>query len=624
VLPFNGAAWSRRRLLATGAYGLALGAGLRLTPAVAQSQSMRSHGMSAFGALKYPADFAHLDYVNPNAPKGGVFTQLAGAGGATFNSLNVFILKGDPAVEVALTFASLMTRAYDEPDAVYGMAAESVSVGDSGQTYRFTLRPGIRFHDGSPITAADVVYSLNILKTEGRPNYQTVLRDLQSVEAEGDATVVLRFASSRGRDAPVLAAGMPIFSRAYYDAKYPFDETTLEPPLGSGPYRVGKLEQGRFIELERVPDWWGTALPIMRGLFNFDVMRSEYYRDREVAFEGFTAKTYLFREEYTSKTWATRYTFPAIQSGRVKREVIPDERPSGAQGWMINTRREKFRDPRLREALALAFDFEWANKNLMYGSYARTHSYFQNSDMMAKGRPGPGELALLEPFRGQVAEEVFAEPWSPPQSDGSGQDRSLRRRATELLSAAGWTLKDGKRRNLQGEILRVELLFVDRTFEPHHQVLAKGLNALGIEATLRLVDPAQARVRTEDFDFDITVDRMIFPQIPGDTLRTYFSSQSAATRGSFNLAGIAHPAIDALIERAIAADSQDALNDACRALDRVVRAGRYWIPHWYKASHWLAYWDAFGQPGKKPRYARGAPDTWWHDAAKAAKIEGPG
>jgi microcin C transport system substrate-binding protein len=522
-----------------------------------------------------------------------------------------------------LTFASLMARNFDEPDAVYAYAAESVAAAEDGTSYRFRLREGITFHDGTPITAADIAASLAMMKDKGHPIYQFMLRDLEGTDEVDARTVVLRFAARRARDAPLNAAGMPIFSNAYY-AHRNFDDTSLDPPLGCGPYRVGRFEQGRYVEFERVKNWWGAELPVARGLYNFDTLRSEYYRDRDVAFEGFTGKNYQFREEYTSRTWATRYDFAALREGRVKREVIRDDRPSGAQGWIFNTRRGKFKDPRLREAFAVAFDFEWTNKNIMFGSYERTHSYFQNSPMMAKGKPSPEELALLEPFRGKVPDEVFGEPWTPPVSDGSGRDRRLLRRAGELLNAAGWTVKDAKRVNARGERLEVEFLMNERSFEPHHQTYVRNLNQLGIGASLRLVDPAQFKVRTDEFDFDMTVVRMVFPQTPGDTLRSYFSSQSAAIKGSQNLAGIADPVVDALIQKAIAADSRSALVTACRALDRVLRWGRYWVPHWYKGTHWLAYWDYFSHPTTKPRYARGAPETWWYDRDKAARIERAG
>ena len=373
--------------------------------------------------------------------------------------------------------------------------------------------------------------------------------------------------------------------------------------------------------IERVKDFWGADLPVCRGQNNFDVVRYEYYRDREVGFEGFTAKSYLFREEFTSRTWSTRYDFPAMKAGRVKRDTLPDDTPSGAQGWFINTRRTKFADPRLREALCDAFDFEWTNKTIMYGAYLRTVSVFQNSDMMAQGKPGADELALLEPFRGRVPDEVFGEPYTPPVSDGSGQDRALLRKATKLLQDAGCVIKDGARVLPDGTRISIEFLIDEPTFEPHHMPFIKNLGTLGIDATLRIVDPVQYQARCDAFDFDITVDRFGFSATPGDALRSYFSSQAAALTGSKNLAGMADPAIDALIDAIIAAPSRPALVTACRALDRVIRAGRYWIPHWYKPTHWVAYWDVFGRPPAGPRYARGIPETWWYDPDKAAKIE---
>ena len=607
---------------------LALGAGA-LASAVAGTargdDEAERHGMSAFGDLKYPPNFPHFDYVNPNAPKGGVFSHIGSTRAfnqnfLTFNSLNSYILRGDGAHGMQLTFASLMASASDEPDSMYGLAARAVQMSADGTSYRFLMRPGIRFHDGSPLTAHDVAFSLQVLKDKGHPIAQQLLRDFVGAQAADDATAVVRFAPNRARDVPLFVASLPIFSRTYYAGR-PFDETTLEVPLGCGPYRVGRFEVGRYIELERVKDWWGAELPVARGQNNFDVVRYEYYRDRDVAFEGFTGKSYLFREEFTSRIWATRYDFPAIREGRVKRDVVPDHTPSGAQGWFLNTRREKFKDRRLREALIYGFDFEWTNKTIMYGSYARTHSVFQNSNMMADGRPGADELALLEPFRGRLEDEVFGEPFVPPVSDGSGQDRAMLRKASALLQEAGFGVKDGKRVSKNGERVAIEFLLDEPSFQPHHMTFIKNLGILGFDASLRMVDPVQFRKRVDDFDFDVVVQRFSFSSTPGDSLRSYFSSQAAALKGSQNLAGISDPVVDALIEKVISAQTRSDLVTACKALDRVIRAGRYWIPHWYKASHWLAYWDVFGRPREKPRYARGIPETWWYDRDRAVRLE---
>ena len=591
-------------------------------PALAQDSER--HGMSAFGDLQYPADFPNFNYVNPNAPKGGTYSETVGSRGyngsfLTFNSLNSYILKGEGALGMELTFATLMARSGDEPDAMYGLAARGVAISDNGLAYRFTLRPEAKFHDGTPITAQDVVWSFTALKDKGHPIITQQLRDFKGAEAVDDRIVVLRFAEKRGRDVPLFVAGLPIFSRAYYST-HEFDQSTLDPPLGSGPYKVRRFETGHFIDFERVKDWWGAILPVSRGQSNFDVVRYEYYRDRDVAFEGFTARSYLFREEFTSRTWATRYDFPAFKDGRVKRDTIPDDTPSGAQGWFINTRREKFKDRRLREALIDAFDFEWTNKNIMYSSYDRTHSVFQNSPMMAMGKPDAAELALLEPFRGKLPEEVFGEAYLPPVTDGSGQDRGPLRHGAQLLDEAGCALRGGKRLLPNGQPIVIEFLLDEPGLQPHHFPYLKNLGTLGIEATMRVVDPVQYRKRIDDFDFDVTVDRFSFSSTPGDSLRTYFTSQSAGIKGSQNHAGIADPAIDALVDIIIGAKSRAELTTACKVLDRVIRSGRYWIPHWYKASHWIAYWDVFARPTGKPRYARGIPETWWYDNDKAAKL----
>lgn len=615
---------SRRRALSLFASAAAVAAASSRVIS-ASAQNADRHGISAFGDLKYPPDFPHFSYVNPNAPKGGVFSQIGpnrqfNQSFQTFNSLNSFVLKGDAAQGMELTFAALMVRSGDEADAMYGLAASSVRISDDELTYRFTLRSQAKFHDGTPLTAHDVVWSLTTLKEKGHPIITQQLRDFTGAEAADDRTVIVRFAEKRGRDVPLFVAALPIFSRTYYSKK-PFDESTLDIPLGSGAYKVGRFQVGHFIEFERVTDWWGADLPVSRGQSNFDTLRFEYYRDREVGFEGFTAKNYLFREEFTSRTWATRYDFPAFKEGRVKRDVLPDDTPSGAQGWFINTRRDKFKDRRLREALIDAFDFEWTNKNIMYGSYERTHSVFQNSPMMAKGKPDAAELALLEPFRGKLPDEVFGEPYVPPVTDGSGQDRQWLRRGAQLLNDAGYALNKGKRVLPSGKPITIEFLIDEPTFQPHHLPYIKNLSVLGIDATLRVVDPVQYRARVDGFDFDITVERFSFSATPGDSLRTFFSSQAAATKGTQNLAGIADPAVDTLVDIIIAAKTRAELTAACKALDRVIRAGRYWIPHWYKASHWIAYWDVFGHPASKPRYFRGIPETWWYDRDKAAKLD---
>jgi microcin C transport system substrate-binding protein len=483
----------------------------------------------------------------------------------------------------------------------------------------FHLRPEAHFADGTELTADDVVFSLDALKEKGHPLYHQMLEDVVKAEAVDPRTVRYTFKGDLVRDLPLTVAGLPIFSKAYY-ATQPFDQTTLDPPLGSGPYVVDSIAQGRTIVYRRNPNYWAKDLPVNRGRFNFDKIRFEYFRDRTAAMEAFKAGTYDFREEFTSKVWATEYDFPAIRDGRVKKEVLPDETPSGTQGFFLNTRREPLNDPRVRKTLDLAFDFEWANRNLFYGLYTRTQSFFENSAMKAEGPPSHAERALLTGLGVPVSDEALGVAYVPRESDGSGQDRDLLVEAGKLLDEAGWTVKNGMRVNAKGEPLKLEILYFEDVFERLNAPYVKNLKLLGIYASMRMVDPAQYQQRLKNFDFDITTERYQMRNTPGVELRSYFGSQAAKTDGTLNLAGISDPAVDALIERVIAAKSRDEINTAARALDRVLRAGHYWVPHWYKPSFNIAYWDKFSRPEKKPRYDRGILDTWWYDEAKAAKL----
>ncbi|HSM18834.1 MAG TPA: extracellular solute-binding protein, partial [Hyphomicrobiales bacterium] len=541
---------------------------LALTGAAAEPR----HGLSAFGDLKYPADFAHFDYVNPDAPKGGTFSLIGWGGVRTFNSLNAYILKGDSAEGMDLTFDALMVRAQDEPDAVYGLVAETADRAEDGRSVTFTLRPEARFSDGSPLTAEDVAFSFEVLKSEGHPIYRQTLRDVEKVEMLGPHKLRYSFSGDLVRDLPLTVATLPIFSRSYYQDQ-PFAETTLEPPLGSGPYVVSEVKQGRTIAYGRNPDYWGKDLPVNRGRWNFDEIRYEYFRDRTAAMEAFKAGAYDFREEFTSRVWATEYNFPAVSDGRVKRETLPDETPSGTQGYFLNTRRPLLADEQVREALGLAFDFEWTNRNLFYGLYERTQSYFENSPMKAEGEPSPAERAILDGLGVSIDKQALGPAVVPPVSEGSGQDRRLLRRAATLLEDAGWTIENGRRVNAEGEPLGLEILMFEPTFERVNAPFVKNLKLLGIDAAMRIVDPAQFERRMKSFDFDITTRRYVMNLTPGVELRSYFGSQAAATDGSLNLSGIADAAVDKLIDRIISAEDRDELTTATRALDRVLRAG---------------------------------------------------
>ncbi len=614
---------TRRAALKASAGG-ALAALVARPLAALADDSVETHGLSSFGDLALPPDFPHFAYVNPEAPTGGLLSlQITGTSGNqnfdTFDTLNIYTWKGNGAAGMSTTFDTLMTANGDEPDSVYGLLAQSVRVSADKLDYRFRLRPEARFFDGSKVTAADVAFSLNVLKDKGHPIYAQLLKEVESADAEGDDVVHVRFVEGRSRDAHLIVVGMPVFSGAWWSGR-DFTAATLEAPLGSGAYRVKTFEQGRFIEYARDPNYWGAKLPVNLGQNNFDRLRYEYYRERQVAFEAFKAGAINYHEEYTSRFWATSYDFPAVKDGRIKKEVLHNGAPSTTQGWYLNTRREQFRDPRVREAIGLAFDFEWTNKNVMYSSYKRIISFFPNTDMEAKGKPGPDELKLLEPFRDKLAPSVFDDPYTPPVGDGSGSDRALLKRAYDLLLSAGYK-RDGATLLLpNGKPLTIEFLDSNSAMQPHTMPFIQNLGKLGIQASLRIVDPAQLKSRTEAFDYDVVTEALPGSTTPGVGLRVVFSSAAAAQNGSRNLAGVVDPAVDALIETIAAATSRDQLDSACRALDRVLRAGHYWVPMWYRDTAWVAYWDAFSRPERQPKLGTGAPGTWWWDEAKAKTI----
>ncbi|MDX7949773.1 extracellular solute-binding protein [Lichenihabitans sp. Uapishka_5] len=592
--------------------------------AEAATGEAESHGLSVFGDLALPPDFKALPYVNLQAPKGGAIRLQTGGGGGnqnftTFDTLNIFILKGNGAAGMGTIFDTLMTGSLDEPSALYGLAAKSVRWSADKLTYRFSLRPEARFHDGSPLTAADVAFSLNILKDKGHPVIRTTLRHLDAAVAEDPGTVRITLNPARSRDLPLIIAGQPIFSKAYYRTQ-PFDQTTLERPLGSSAYKVGAFEQGRFIGFERVKDYWAKDLPINLGQSNFDLVRYEYFRERQVGFEGFKSGVITFQEDFTSINWAKGYDFPAVKDGRVKKETITDQAPRGVQAWWFNSRRPKFQDPRIRDALRYAFDFEWTNQNIMFGLFQRTVSYFQNSGMAAVGTPSPEELALLEPFRGKVSDLVFGEAPMPPKSDGSGQDRALLAQAYKLLVAAGCT-RDGTVLKLpSGEPLTIEFLDFQGALERHTAPFIKNLRLLGIDANYRVVDTAQYQARVNAFDYDVVTQRYGASFTPGEDLRVIYGSEAARTPGSQNLTGVADPVVDALIEKALVAQSRAELTTICRCLDRVLRAGFYGVLMWNNPDHWLAYWDLFGRPATPPKYDPGVLSTWWADDAKVQAL----
>lgn len=577
----------------------------------------KKHGLSIFGDLKYGPDFKHFDYVNPDAPKAGKMSTI---GGLSFDSFNPFILTGDPEAGVGgLTFDTLLTSADDEPDSAYGLVAKSVELADDKMSVTFFMRPEAKFSDGSALTAEDVVFSFDILKTKGHPRYRIALRDVVKAEALDKYTVRYTFKGQLVRDLPLLVSGLPILSKAYYTT-HDFTKPSQEAPLGSGPYKLVDFKPNTYATYALRPDYWAKDLPVNRGRNNFKELELRYYNDRTSGLLAFTAGEYAFREEFTSKTWATEYNFPAIKDGRVIRESLPDHNPSGTQGWFVNTRRAKFKDKRLRRALDYAFDFEWSNKHLFYGLYTRTQSYFENSPMKATGKPGSDELKLLEPFRSKLPKEVFGEVYTPPVSDASGRDRKLLREAHRLLTEAGYTMKDGQRVDKDGKVLELKFLRAEEGFDRIILPFVNNLKALGIKARIEPVDAAQYERRLKSFDFDIIIQRYVMSKTPGVELLSYFSSRVADTSGSRNLAGIKNPVVDALIDKVMGAQTRDDLDAAVKSIDRVLRAENYWVPQWYKASHNIAYWNKFSRPKIAPKYATGVLDTWWYDEAKAAKL----
>ncbi len=579
------------------------------------TQAAPSHGLSVFGDLKYPASFSHFEYVSPDAPKGGRMALIGPVANDTFDSFNGYILKGDAAQGLALIFDTLMARAMDEPDAVYGLVAKTADLAADRKSLVFELRPEAEFADGTGLAAEDVCDSFRLLSTLGHENIRLTIRDVAACDVLAPHRVRYRFKSGGIRDLPLSIAALPIFSKAYY-AQHDFAKTSLEAPLGSGPYKIKSYKTGEYVAYERRADYWAKDLPVNRGRFNFDEVRFDYFRERTAGFEALKSGVIDLREEYTSRDWATAYDFPALKEGRVQQSTLPDETPSGAQGYFFNLRREKFQDIRVRRAFNLAFDFEWTNKNLFYGLYERTASFFESSPLKAVGAPPAEELAILEPMRAMLRSEVFSAPELPPVSDGSGQDRKLLRQASDLLDQAGWAKENDLRKNAKGETLSAEFLIESPVFERVLGPYVKNLKLLGIDASIRIVDDAQYQSRRKSFNYDILSSRFGSDVTPGTGLRVFFGTASADAPGSFNISGVKSPAIDALIEQAIAADSRKELDIAGRALDRVLRAEVFWVPNWHKASHWIAHWDRYGWPAVKPKYDRGIVDTWWYDSAK--------
>ncbi len=566
-----------------------------------------SHCLTLYGECKYKADFKHFDYVNPNAPKGGA-VKLAETG--SFDNLNQFILKGVKAPGITMIFDSLMVASQDEPQSMYGLIASAVDISGDNSSAEFTLRKEAKFHDGTPITPDDVVFTFTILREKGDPTYKMLFAPVVKVEKTAPDKVKFTFNETKNKELPMLVASVPIISKAYY-AKVDFEKTTLESPLSNGSYKVESVEQGKNIIYKRAADYWAKDLPVSRGQYNFDTIRYDMYRDENVTLEALKSGNYDFRREYIARNWATAYDVLAVKDGRIIKREIPDNTPQGMQAFIFNTRQTKFADRRVREAIGLTLDYEWINKTIFYGAYTRNKSFFENTDFQSNSIPEGKELALLEKFKDELPPALFTQPFANPVTDGSGNPRENLLKAQKLLEEAGWTVKDGKRVNAKGEQLSLEFLLRQPTMERVAAPMRKNLERLGIASSIRMVDDAQYQKRTDEGDFDMVsvwINRGVF--FPGNEQMSYWHSSQADVKGSNNLAGFKSKAVDGVLDELLKAHDKDSLVAAGRALDRALLWENVVIPHWHSGSFRVAYWDKFGIPETLPKYNLGF-QAWW-------------
>lgn len=603
-------------------------------PALAADPAVtRSHGLTILGTPKLPGDFTHFPYVNPDAPKGGE-VSLAAVG--TFDGFNPFILRGSaeghgvaPWVimpggsgsgsTVGHIWESLLTPSADEVATSYGHLAQTIELPADRMWVAFELRPEAKFSDGQPVTAEDVAWSFRTLLEKGRPSYRIQLGDVKDVVVEGPRRIVFHFKTNENRELPLMVGSLPVMPKHFFEGR-DFAKPLTDPPIGSGPYRITSFELGRSVVFERRPDWWAADMPTGKGTNNFGKVRFEYFRDSTVAMEAFKAGKVDIRSENVSKNWATAYDFPAVRSGLVLRQTYPHHLPGGIQGYAMNTRRPVFANPLVRQALTELFDFEWTNKNLFYGAYTRTKSYFSNSDLASSGIPEGAERALLEPYRKDLPPELFTQPFTLPVTDGSGNIRDQLKKALELMRRAGWQVKDRRMLDEKGQPVSFTILLPDPSLERPTLPYVQNLQKLGIEAKVRTVDPAQYQNLTDDFDFDMIM--LIFAQgdVPGTELRDYWSCAARDTKGSTNGPGICEPSIDALIDKVITARNRDDLKTASHALDRILLWRYYMVPNWGSQQFNVAVWNRFGKPAIPIREGVNF-DLWWVDPAKAATTD---
>jgi len=584
---------------------------------VAEAQGpTRTPGLALLGAPALPSDFTHFPWVNPDAPKGG---EVALSTIGTFDSFNPFIVRGQPTAAAGRVFDTLLARNDDEPEAEYGRLAGAIEIPADRMSVTFSIRPEARFSDGTPVTAEDVAWSFATLLAKGRPLYRQYYAGVADTVVDGSRRITFRFHSNASRELPMILGELPILPKHWWQGR-DFEHPLTDPPVGSGPYRIGPFEFGRTITLERVPDWWAADLPTAKGLYNFDRIRTEYFRDSTVAMEAFKAGQIDFRTEPAAKEWATAYDFPAVQKGWVRKAKIPDQLPQGMQGWAMNTRRPLLADRRVREALALAFDFEWANANLFYGDYTRTESYFSNSDLASSGVPEGAELTLLDRWRDKLPAELFTQSYKLPVTDGSGNNREGLRRALALLRQAGWEVKNRVLVDAQGQPFRFEILLDEPSYERVALPYRQWLSRLGIEANVRTVDAAQYQHRLDNYDFDMAMVAIGQSDSPGNEQRGMWTCEAAKQEGGDNLMGVCDPAVDALVPLVVDAPDRAALLSATHALDRVLLWGWYMVPNWHLAAVRVAYWDRFGRPDAPVRPGVMF-DSWWIEPARSAALE---
>ncbi|UNG20707.1 extracellular solute-binding protein [Stutzerimonas zhaodongensis] len=572
------------------------------------AEAAPQHALTLYGEQpKYPSDFSHFEYVNPDAPKGGTLRQ---AGFGSFDSLNPFINKGVAADDIGLVYDTLTTNSLDEPFTVYGLLAEKIEKGPNNEWVRFYLRPEAKFHDGEPVEAEDVVFTFETLISNGAPHYRGYYADVEKVVIEGPRRVRFDFKHAGNRELPLILGQLPVLPKHWWTDK-DFATGSMEAPLGSGPYRIERAEAGRSVRYARVEDYWGKNLAVNRGFYNFDHVNIDYYRDNTVALQAFKAGHFDYWLETSAKNWATAYDIEAVKDGRILKEEIANHNPQGMQGFIFNTRRDRLQDPRVREALALLFDFEWTNRQLFNGAYTRTTSYFDNSELASSGLPSEQELSILEPLRGKIPDQVFEKPFELPQTNADGIIRAQQRRAYELLTAAGWKIENDQMVDAKGEPVKLEFLLVQADFERVLLPYKRNLASLGIDLELRRVDVSQYINRLRSRDYDMIVSGFGQSSSPGNEQREYWHSASADNPGSRNYIGLKDPAIDVLVEKLIAADSRDELITRTRALDRVLLAGHYVIPNWHIKTWRVAYWNHLAHPEITPRYDV-ALMTWWN------------